>query len=76
MIAIIKFHQVSPANSFPDLVDRFDHPIGRTGVQRLDLTNFLGYQAIARKLNKLLTYVPNRIGEKMENFVNINYLIK
>ena len=37
MINVFKLYQVSPANSFPGLVDRFDLPIGRTAAQGLDL---------------------------------------
>ena len=50
----------------PSQVDRLDHPFSRTIAQGLDL--MILNQNIARKLSKLLTYVPNRIGEKEEDF--------
>ena len=68
---IVNFRQVSPVNSFLGLVDKFDHPTGRTTAQGLDFDDSLSTKIIWRKLSKLLTYVPNRSDEKGE-FVNID----
>ena len=75
IIVIVKFHQISPANSFPakltGLTIHLVELLLKDWIWRLFV-----YQNIVRKLSKFLTYVPNRIDEKRENFVNINYLIK
>ena len=41
---IVNFLQVSPVDSFLGLVDKFDHPTGRTIAQGLDFDDFLVYQ--------------------------------
>ena len=43
-VVIINSHQVSPVDSFLGLVDKFDHPTGRTVAQGLDFDDFLVYQ--------------------------------
>ena len=67
IIIIVKFHQISPANSFPaKLTGLTIHSVElllKDWIWRLFV-----YQNIARKLSKLLTYVPSRIGEKEEDF--------
>ena len=45
MVAVIvNFRQVSPVDSFLGLVDKFDHPTGRTVAQGLDFDNSFVYQ--------------------------------
>ena len=43
-VVIINSRQVSPVDSFLGLVDKFDHPTGRTVAQGLDFDDFLVYQ--------------------------------
>ena len=43
-VGIINSRQISPVDFFLGLVDKFDHPTGRTIDQGLDFDNFLVYQ--------------------------------
>ena len=43
-VGIINSRQVSPVDFFLGLVDKFDHPTGRTIAQGLDFDDFLVYQ--------------------------------
>ena len=43
---IVNFRQVSPVNSFFGLVDKFDHPTGRTTAQGLDFDDSLSTKII------------------------------
>ena len=43
-VVIINLRQVSPVDSFLGLVDKFDHPTGRTVAQGLDFDNSFVYQ--------------------------------
>ena len=43
-VGIVNSRQISPVDFFLGLVDKFDHPTGRTIAQGLDFDNFLGYQ--------------------------------
>ena len=43
-VVIINSRQVSPVDFFLGLVDKFDHPTGRTIAQGLDFDDFLVYQ--------------------------------
>ena len=71
MVGIVNSRQNSPVDFFLGLVDKFDHPTGRTNAQGWDFDNSLSTKIIGRKLSKLLTHVPNRSDEKGE-FVNID----
>ena len=44
MVGIVNSHQNSPVDFFLGLVDKFDHPTGRTIAQGLDFDDFLVYQ--------------------------------
>ena len=43
-VVIINSRQVSPVDSFLGLVDKFDHPTGRTVAQGLDFDDSFVYQ--------------------------------
>ena len=43
-VGIINSRQISPVDFFLGLVDKFDHPTGRTIAQGLYFDDFLGYQ--------------------------------
>ena len=43
-VVIINLRQVSPVDSFLGLVDKFDHPTGRTVAQGLDFDDSFVYQ--------------------------------
>ena len=43
-VGIVNSRQISPVDFFLGLVDKFDHPTGRTIAQGLDFDDFLVYQ--------------------------------
>ena len=43
-VGIVNSRQISPVDFFLGLVDKFDHPTGRTIAQGLDFEDFLIYQ--------------------------------
>jgi hypothetical protein len=49
---------VSPVNFLSGQVERIDHPVGRNCFSEAGFEDCLFEQNIARKLTKLLTYVP------------------
>ena len=48
-VVIINSRQVSPVDFFLGLVDKFDHPTGRTIAQGLDFDNFLICRNVTQK---------------------------
>ena len=44
-VGIVNSRQVSPVDFFLGLVDKFDHPTGRTAAQGLDLTILLSIKS-------------------------------
>ena len=44
MVGIVNFRQISPVDFFLGLIDKFDHPTGKTIAQGLDFDDFLVYQ--------------------------------
>ena len=66
-VVIINSRQVSPVDSFLGLVDKFDHPTGRTVAQGLDFDDFLVYQnhltnRINRAESSLIFYSIHKAG--------------
>ena len=44
MVGIVNFRQISPVDFFLGLIDKFDHPTGKTIAQGLEFDDFLVYQ--------------------------------
>ena len=65
-VVIINSRQVSPVDSFLGLVDKFDHPTGRTVAQGLDFDDFLVYQNhLTNRIQRVessLWYMQGRAG--------------
>ena len=65
-VGIINSRQVSPVDFFLGLVDKFDHPTGRTIAQGLDFDNFLVYQNhLTNRIQRVelsLWYMQGRAG--------------
>ena len=56
---IVNFRQVSPVNSFLGLVDKFDHPTGRTTAQGLDFDDSLSTKIDRMKRENLSTAITH-----------------
>ena len=54
-VVIINLRQVSPVDSFLGLVDKFDHPTGRTVAQGLDFDDSFVYQNHLTQVKQIIT---------------------
>ena len=76
-VGIVNSRQVSPVDFFFGLVDKFDHPTGRTIAQGLDFDNLIVYQnhltnRIQRAESSLISLVFTKPGR---NIIRYIYLI-